>query len=200
MSTTQIQPRVNRKLAVEIARDVLEQLRLRRYFATNGKYCELQHTWNHTDRASFREAFRSDVNITCNVCALGSLFTSFVNLKNVFTIRQVNRPKFRNMIPALRKAFSIRDLMLMEYAFEMGCVGILLNERNRKYRDQETGEIRLPEDGNIVINFKGRHTFSSEELERVAAYGQRYEMDADKRLRIIMLNVIRNKGRFILPK
>lgn len=192
-TTTQIKPRVNRKLAVEIARDVLKQLRAKRYIAHNGTYCQVENLpFEVSPTSSFREAFKKEKEIQCNVCALGSLFTSFVNLRNVFSVRQVNKPKFRNMIPALRKSFDVRDLLLMEYAFEQGCVGILVNAKNRKY-----GWGMAPDE--VVIGFRGRHVFTDSELNRVSNYGAQYP-DSDQRLRLIMLNVIRNKGRFVVPQ
>jgi len=204
MSTT-TQVRVNRRLAVKIARDVLEQLRLNRFKAKQGSYClitrgsEFRHYVDqYSDpkerRESFKTAFKTDETLRCDVCALGALFTSFVHINNVFTVGQVVQPKFGRMFGALEGAFTVRELMLMEYVFEEGERGILEGKvLNPSYDEFEEDTAR----------FRGQvFTFTRKELLRAMNYGQRYsgEDSSDQRLRLIMLNVIRNKGRFVLPE
>lgn len=91
-TTTQIKPRVNRKLAVEIARDVLKQLRAKRYIAHNGTYCQVENLpFEVSPTSSFREAFKKEKEIQCNVwAALKSwAFDSSVLRQNKTRGRQV---------------------------------------------------------------------------------------------------------------
>jgi hypothetical protein len=145
-------------------------------------------------RESFKTAFKTNKTMQCNVCALGSLFTSFVHLNNVFTVGQVIEPRFSRMFGALEAAFPIRDLLLMEYVFEEGQRGIL----TRKAPIHFLGY--MDADDNVKIRFRNsRMTFTGKELFRARDYGQRYSDSDDQRLRAIMLNVIRNNGEFRIP-
>jgi hypothetical protein len=202
--STTTQPRLNRKLAVKIAKDVLAQLRLNRFQASQGRYCTIslgrnedgymesvdEYTSPAKRRASFKTAFKENKEMKCEVCALGALFTSFVNINNVFTVGQVVQPQFSRMFGALEDAFPLRDLLLMEYVFEEGERGIL------------EGKVANPgwnEYTETSVRFRNRKfTFTREELQRAIDYAGNYD-DSDKRLRAIMINVIRNKGTFKLP-
>lgn len=82
--------------------------------------------------------------------------------------------------------------------FEGGTKGILSGATGRlgTWDSTFTRKI-LPVE--FTMGFRGRHHFTRDELDRVAKYGSRFE-DPNQRLRLIMLNVIRNKGRFVLPQ
>jgi hypothetical protein len=208
MSTT-TQVRVNRRLAIKIARDVLEQLRLNRFKARQGSYCQIatgqtdvygdsqyinQYSSAELRRPSFKAEFKKNKALTCEVCALGALFTSFVHINNVFTVGQVVQPKFSRMFDALEGAFTVRELLLMEYVFEEGECGVLGGKVTSPYYEEYE---------EATARFRGqRLTFTRQELLRAIKYGERYsgQDSSDQRLRLIMLNVLRNKGRFVVPE
>lgn len=195
--------RINRRLAVKIAQDVLVQLNLNRYKATSGTYCDVKSNGRLVDvyvppenieiEASFKTLFEHDKQVTCDVCAMGSLFTSFVNIENQFTVREVAEPDFDQMLEKLGGAFTTREILLMEYVFERGQKGFLVinSKRENSYRYV----VDVTDDyGNDLA----RVAFTMGELRRAIAYSDRYE-DSDSRLRTIMKNIIRNKGTFKLP-
>jgi len=203
--------RLNRKLALKIAQDVLAQLAVNRYKATSGTYCELADAGVINDfDASFKDAFKQNAQIKCNVCALGSLFTSFVNIENQLTVSEVVEQDFNHMIDLLRGVFSTREIMLMEYVFERGRYGQLA-ENNTYNSEHEWDGDTVPNLARVTRLINESNTrqyrthlndeyaiFTLGELRRAIAYGSKYE-DAEERLRVIMLNVIRNNGKFKLP-
>jgi hypothetical protein len=109
--------RRNRKLCVAIARDVLEQLRLKRYRATCGGYVSLDDiAYDHLEE-SFKDFFKTK-KVNCDVCALGAAFVSLVNIKNECSVEDVlNNGMDRER---LESVFGCDNMNLMESAFEEG--------------------------------------------------------------------------------
>lgn len=164
--------RRNKKLCVQIARDVLLQLKNKRYEASPGNYVGLsgKSYWNlsfhEQDTLSFREFFKEKKDVTCQVCALGAAFVSLVNIKNqcsVFDVEDGN-----GMFSKLEAIFGAENMSLMETAFEGGMIG------HGPYYDE-------------VV------------MQAAINYGDRYNTSVE-RLRAIMKNVIRNSGDFKVPK
>lgn len=173
--------RRNRALSVKVARDVLAQLRLKRYKAKERVYVDVNLdidlgdlTFEESDKLtdeSFQAYFKKHKKVTCDVCALGSCFVSLVNIKNKCDVGEMINDDtamdltFERLIPV----FGRENMSLMESAFECE---------------------------------KMDHTdcsLSNEMLVAAGDWGNKYK-DANERLRAIMLNVIRNKGDFKLPK
>lgn len=190
MTITKKRIRVNRKKAVKIARDVLEQLRIKRLIAAAGTYCEVkteqkdEDIWDYQNK-SFQEIYNTRQNVKCEVCAIGSLFVSLVHLENTETLEDVDSPKFEALFERLSDVFHPRDLLLMEFVFEEGHCG-------------ELAESTYDRDENDDV-LHGTYRFTRQELEKAKKYGEK-QRDDHERLRVIMLNVIRNKGRFVLPQ
>lgn len=121
--------RRNKSLCVKVAKDVLEQLRLERYQAEH-TYVALRydgHALHNYDgalirevktkvRKSFKDFFKEDEKITCNVCALGSAFMSLVNIENKCTVRKIVNGQID--FDRLKEVFGARNMTLMECAFE----------------------------------------------------------------------------------
>lgn len=162
-----------KQLRIEIARDVLLQLRLKKYEAVTGTYVYVDGTLEFFDngRASFKDGFKKDKDTTCDVCALGSCFISLVNIKNKCSIEEVadESKVYYLVFQRLKPIFGARNMDMMESAFE------------RVFSDNADSD--LPE-----------HT-----LNAAAEWGEQWQ-DDNERLRQIMLNIIRNDGNFKLPK
>ena len=187
--------RVNRSKCVKIARDVLAQLRLKRLIATNRDYCTVNNldevAINDPDNLayvgdmSFQKVFQENKGITCNVCALGGLFVSLVHLENQENVGAVDATQFNVIVDRLGNIFHPRDLYLAEYIFERGECGGL--------------DDRIDEEGCVFTDDGLKLLFSEDELKQAAAYGRKYK-DNNARMRIIMLNIIRNNGRLVVPQ
>lgn len=178
---------MNKKLAVEIAKDVLAQLKVKKFIATSGDYCSLYEKNDELGycygtyidvKTSAKELFRNNKKVFCRVCALGSLFMSYVNLKNKKTVEEINRfhphngPNDENT-KILLNIFHPADLIMMETVFEIG-------------------EVSQDLSGD-------RDTVSKDIIQMCEDYGCGFD-DEDSRLKAIMKNIIRNNGRFILPR
>jgi hypothetical protein len=166
----------NRNMCVKIAKDVLQQLRLGRYIATQGTYVQvvtpedgcLDPDFTNIDMSqSFQKFFKQNKEATCDVCALGSAFVSLVNIENKCSVEDIQDTN--KLFDRLVKYFGNENIALMESAFEV---------RNM---NSNTDDIDY------------------EMLVAAAEWGNRYD-DPTVRLRAIMLNVIRNRGDFKLPK
>ncbi len=158
---------------VEIAKDVLAQLRAEKIVASQGTYCFLDADIQGT------EELREEVKgARCEVCALGALFMGDIRkndkCKGVDVGLGLEPDGFVNhyideraMRDRLGKLFSVKQTALIECAFEKG--------------------------------IDPTNSLSENEYATATAFGNRYE-DSSERLRVIMRNIIRNDGQFKLPK
>lgn len=108
---------------------------------------------------------------TCSVCAIGSIFLSYIRLKNKVPLDFLTPSCFsgytcdkKAMLTKLRDAFSTNQMNLIEAAFEMMSIELECN-------------------------------YDADSLARALAFGSRYT-DDKKRLRAILLNVVKNNGEF----
>lgn len=172
--------RRNRNLCVKVARDVLDQLRLKRYKAIQGFYVQIEgvniEEPLENGKESFKTFFKKQKQVSCNVCALGSCFVSLVNIKNECSMQDIAFSDTAQDLTfdRLEPLFGANNMNLMESAFEC--------ETMRNVNNEDWHE-----------------DFSDEMLEAASDWGQQWQ-DDNERLRQIMLNVIRNKGDFKLPK
>lgn len=162
----------NQQLKIDIARDVLLQLKSNRFLASPGTYCQISNDLHVLDQGvSFKEVFTQKQSIKCNVCALGAMFVSLINIQNEYSVGKMTHYgiDFRR----LREVFGSRSMSLIESAFETTPMRDVVQE--------------------CVT------TIPQSELEAAATWGSRY-LDSTDRMRAIMKNIIRNKGDFKLPK
>lgn len=176
-----------RRKAVEVARDVLLQLRLKRIEANSGTYLIVHGALNRNSQESFQKTFAKNESVTCTVCAIGACYISYINRFNRVTNTQACAAGVTSMLGTLTEVFSYDQLRLMEAVFESGFVGdepqwfhALVNE----YYDSDCESVGTPAHERITT--------------LIEEFYNRYP-DDDKRLRAIMINVIRNNGEFRLP-
>lgn len=153
-----------------IAKDVLAQIKTKRYFAESGCWVEANINAdckrNLKDEDSVQKLFAEKKIESCNVCALGGLFMSCTNLNNNTAIQDLlneyyigdfvrNNVKLSN---GLNRIFTQKQLMLIETYFE-GSEGYF------KVDDEKTSD--------FFVNHSD-----------------------DERLEMIMQNIIDNNGTF----
>lgn len=179
---------------VEIAKDVLKQIKAQKYIAEQGTWvCGVDYD-NHIgdvlwhakeDGIKTIDAKKdyTDKLTKCYVCALGSLFVSAIDKYNHTKLSTENAHFLteakESKINPLLKWFTAKQLFLIESTFEGGLGGW----------SDSAGDV-----------------FSNKELNRwyevgenaVERYYDKYP-DPTKRLVAIMKNIIRNKGTFVLP-
>lgn len=153
----------DRKLAVAIAKDVLKQLRARRYLAQPGVYLEADgaKVKGGDDLRKVLPKIKK-----CHVCAIGAAFLSYVRLKDGVKVVAADGWPAGSRPPAFvhpegshtlfsGRASAMRDLLVQAFDRDM-------------LSDIESA---------FESNWGGYRT-------------------AGNRLRAIMLNIIRNKGKF----
>ena len=174
---------------VMIAKDVLAQIKAKRYIAESGTWVDAN--WNirggideihETD--SVQKLFADRTIETCSVCALGGLFMSCTNLNNNTCVSDINYGGEGTEIGeriqdgdtlsnGLNKIFSKKQLQLIEVYFEKG--------------DGWFGE------GGYTGNYIG------EDSRHVEYFNDAYP-DDDERLVEIMKNIVANDGTFVPSK
>lgn len=150
------------KKKVAIAKDVLLQLSIKKYWADPGNYLGVETDVNYNEDP---QACLADKSTTCSVCAIGALFISKVRIGNQFGGSIQEAIDGNKMVRHLRGIFSENELRYMEFAFE----------------------------GNV----QGGASFNEKESEKAIAFCDKYN-DSTKRLKAIMENIIKNKGKFVL--
>jgi hypothetical protein len=102
------------KRAVEIAKDVLKQLKIKKYIATQGTYVSLVGVDNddvNLDGKQLDEILK-DRKVKCRVCAKGALLMSKAMVYDDLTFGE------KDDVGSLREDFDADDLNLMEAIFE----------------------------------------------------------------------------------
>lgn len=183
---------MDRELAVKVAKDVIKQLRVKKYVAQRGAYVgslvfrddfvDYYNAANH--HLNFRDNFKQIKD--CRVCALGAALCSYVHLENKYSIREVVHfnpiaNPISNPVLTLNAVFGKENLQLMEFVFERAGNGVLFN---------------------LIMNthdFIFRGMGEAQLIRLTNKYTRKYKKDAQL-LRAIMLNVIRNNGEFKFPK
>lgn len=175
---------------VEIAKDVLKQIKANKYKPTRGVWF-MDSTEKGLDDFLFygtEQCIDAKKDVveklvgTCKVCALGSLFISAIDKYNhtkldrdsgcdaeVFTSIDEKNP--------LTKWFTARQLLLIENTFENLCGAW------------------YPK---VVLNDKEWRDWYDKVVPAINKYNSKYPNLID-RLKAIMNNIIRNKGTFVLP-
>ncbi len=161
------------KRRVAVAKDVLKQLRSKKYIAQTGTYLELEDTIVYDENSNsidlFDEAMREEKDlqeilpkVTCIVCAKGAILASKVNLFNKFQLNY-DVDFDQRAGETTEEVFGMRQATLIEAAFE------------------------------------GWSTFDAdineEEGLKCRALKERYPEPLN-RMRVIMNNIVRNKGVF----
>lgn len=203
--TSKKRVRYNRQYAVKIAKDVLAQIKAKRFVAESGTYCRPEspiadnmglHEYERYENSDFKQAFKNGVVTECNVCALGSLFTAMVADKNSMSVRDMHDVGFSGIISSnkLGKYFTAKELCLMEYVFELGNAGEIENRGYGAYWIECMSQDTL----NASCYQFGDGTYHpATELKAALRFGNKYSND-ENRLKAIMNNIIKNKGHFVI--
>jgi hypothetical protein len=172
------------QLRIELAKDVLKQLKLKRIEAWTS-YFSLSHLDQDTARSlqwnkGFKEQFESKAIKTCRVCARGALMVSWVRKFNKYTLDEMNALPNRNPpLEEITKLFGTRNTLLIEDVFE-DCFS--------------PGELKLTEIENDIK--QGLLTAKQGRVLKFAVGCKTREQVLAR----IMKNIIKNNGVFILPK
>ena len=170
---------------VLIAKDVIAQLKAKRIFAETGTWTDLDvlgKAQSFNEEAGFQETFLTDNSLSCNCCAVGSLFigcTLYANKLPNYEIRDnwelgenlISRKKFAN---GFEKLFSPKQLGLIELAFE---------GRSEFFTDDEWFDYEAPK------------LSAKENTAARVRYYDAFKSERD-RLIAIMENIIENNGTF----
>jgi hypothetical protein len=160
-----------------IAKDVIAQLKLKKFIAQTGVYFDAIPESNQNNLLDWYDKFKeksikniiNEEEVSCKVCGIGGVFASCVRITN-----NISTSKFKTgsqndqtiVRKFLKKYFDIDQLRLIESAFEMS-----------DFDDSNSlGEL-------VQVSIR---------------FGKQFNLSSNKRLVAIMKNIIRNKGTFKL--
>jgi len=147
---------------IAIAKDILTQLKIKKYKANSGSYIKLNYY-----EFDLEDDIQSNFDkIKCDVCALGSAVMSCIKYTNNVKFNDVYSSQ-GEVFTELIKIFTKKELVLMEYCFE-GFV---------------TDFAGVSDKWGILLSEKG--------IEKTRSFYEKYT-DPDKRLKAIMNIVIKN--------
>lgn len=175
------------KKRVLIAQDVIAQLNSKRFVATEGVWVEkidgLEDELVREDGKSTEICDLLANQSTCEVCGLGALFVSCVEFADKLNVRNLDEDQidtlyqggggmsFKVLFPYLNKYFAGDQLVLIEIAFEHG----LGNFSSSHHID-----------GQVARDF----------FNHIDASDMGDEEYAELRMRLIMENIVANRGTF----
>lgn len=171
---------------VEIAKDVIKQLKNRTIIANTGVYCNFEYDNISEDlyKSDVRSNFDKLKSLECNVCALGAILVSNTKFNNGFSFKQLNNVRNDNII-SLLDYFTDSQLTLIEFAFESWNIEDLINnyEINKGiYCGKDYTKLDL----------------TYEQIEKACDFNSDiHEDEAEERMIRIMKNIIKNEGEFI---
>jgi hypothetical protein len=105
---------------VMIAKDVILQIRAKKFIAESGTYFHLNKDAGN-EPVELRNIICEE-QTTCNVCAIGGAFASAVRITNNFKMKG-HGAYFEDIYKKSEPIFGGKNLTLMETAFEQGVVG-----------------------------------------------------------------------------
>lgn len=165
-----------------IARDVLEQIKVQKIVPQTGSFIQLPYIYGIKGDDSLRETLMRET-VSCDCCAVGSLFASCTLFNNEETISSANGNDIGDIMTKgvksanqLSEYFSRKQLILIEVAFET---------MRRSYSGAAKEYDR----------FEGRFPLSQEEIKSAELFYSKYE-GSESRLCGIMHNIIQNDGLF----
>lgn len=165
-----------------IAKDIMAQIKSKKFKAVCGIYTETSDACvkaEDLDSTSLQVGLEVS-NVICECCAKGAIVLSKIRFANEVDIyKNIERnPTIYNDPAKIKDIFSIKQLDLMESAFEV--------EDYKRLANEEINE-RLTRLTTLV--------FSKKQIKAIK-FGSKFK-NANDRLIAIMENVIKNKGAFI---
>jgi len=163
---------------VAIAKDVIAQIKAKRYTPKTGNYVKFKNRCKLKREESIQQNFDK---VDCKVCAIGSMFMSNIKFNNKFTLVTFEHSG-KKQAKKLAKYFSKKDLNLMEYVFE-----------NWKPRSTSYW---APDTFNGALN---NIKYTESEIQRIKKAQELFKAKTPKdRLVKIMTHLVENRGSFKL--
>jgi hypothetical protein len=193
MTTQEFNTLPTNEKAVLVAKDVLAQVKAKRYKPKVGTYMYV------VDGYKFEGSIKENFNKIeeCQVCALGSMLMSSTHLGNILTTKDITAFPDRDFLRRSEKVtelfysiFNDKQLLLIETAFEGYTYFWDLNKTQIKTQFQEDFRYHESSDRYSIEELTFDETLACEMFNR------KYPA-AEKRLNAMCRNIIKNKGVFI---
>lgn len=193
MTTQEFNTLPTNEKAVLVAKDVLAQVKAKRYKPKVGTYVYVANGYKF--EGSIKENFNKIEE--CQVCALGSMLMSSTHLGNILTTSDITAFLDRDFLRRSEKVtelfysiFNDKQLLLIETAFEGYTYFFELNKTLIKKQFQK--DFRYHESSDRYAD----EILTFDETLACEMFHRKYPA-AEKRLNAICRNIIKNNGVFI---
>lgn len=159
---------------IAIARDVLFQIKVKKYGVTAGTYVYFNDEIDGYSEADVQKNFDK---FTCNCCALGACILSLTKFNDKFTFSDISSERI-DIWNELAKFFPKTQLVLIEYAFEGWS----------SYDSNGVAVMRLDVDATTQKMYNA--------LGKCKSFYEKYADFSEDRFVAIMKNIIKNNGTF----
>lgn len=171
-----------RQRRVAIVKDAINQILSSKIMPDNWGYCSIpnsvQSLFNSSD--DLKPILNSPIKNVCRVCALGSLLIADVSKNNKCSVSQAQSYDFYSIYNRLSNIFDIKILEVLEYLFENGQCGTLLDQ--------------------LEVTDGPPERYSSKEIDIYNIYMLKLPKDPKDRLLVLLRNIVRNNGELIIPR
>jgi hypothetical protein len=169
---------------VAIAKDVLEQIKLKRLSALSGTYFTLSSDLDGD------KSIQANLNkVECQACALGSMMFSHIKYNNECSIGEGFNLDSRYIKGKLHNYFDEGQLVLIETAFE---------QWGTNYNYDGDAEDYYVCDGAYSGDFLTDLGLNKDDLDRAGEYFDEDSFTDEEKLVKIMKNIVKNKGTFVV--
>lgn len=167
-----------RQKRVRIASDAIAQIKAKKIIPEHHGYCAIDSYTSYDTQLN--QAIKTN-SVRCEVCALGSLLVADVIKNNHLTIGEANTYGFDQINSRLASIFDTKTLMILEYLYEYTNAGVLSD---------------VLDDGCCYSNI----ALTDKEIALYNYYSEILPEDPKDRLLILLQNIVRNDGEFIIPR
>jgi hypothetical protein len=171
----------NAEKRVEVAKDTLLRIEMKQLDAYTGSIIHyLGDVKEKYGESGIQDVINTDSKFTCQVCAKGAMFMSYVGRVNKMEFCEINTGNYgeSSVHTKLGEIFSLEQLALIELAFE--------GEQYLKYLNDEDDTYGIAPE-NIIL--------SDNEYNQAGLFHNSYT-NVDYRLVAICENIIDNEGTF----
>ena len=167
-----------RQKRVRIASDAIAQIKAKKLIPEHHGYCTIDSYTSYDTQLN--QAIKAN-SVRCEVCALGSLLVADVIKNNHLTVGEADACDFDQINSRLANIFDTKTLVILEYLYEHTNAGVLSDSLD------------------YDCCYSGI-TFTDKEIALYNYYSEILPEDPKDRLLILLQNIVRNDGEFIIPR
>ena len=191
-----------RQKAVLVAKDVIERIDAKQLRANTGVWLEFSNTSSYSQNSPLQECILGGES--CTGCAMGGLMMSTIAYRNEVTSDSLYGHQLDEESSNfnLSEVFTDNQLELIEQAFEGGHGKYDFEFDSFNRHNLSDGDVPYPDEYLakywITKYRKACKSAHDKRIMRILSFYKRYQDEDNRRLKLIMQNIIKNKGLFVI--